>query len=108
MTFGFVDRGGSSVELVWARYSALCRDWSSSGFGWTPSRLLPCLLPSLASRVKRRRGRCFASGPAVVPLVRRERFGASAWLAAKEFLADRLQELVDRAAEHLGLEAELG
>src|SRR5215207_473353 len=42
VTFGFVDRSGSSVELVWAQDSALYRDSSSSGFGWIPS----CLLPS--------------------------------------------------------------
>ena len=45
VTFGFVDRVGSSVELVWARDSALDRDSSSSGFGWTPSRLLPFCCP---------------------------------------------------------------
>jgi hypothetical protein len=46
VTFGFVDRGGSSVELVWARDSALSRDSSSSGFVWTPSSLLPFCCPS--------------------------------------------------------------
>jgi hypothetical protein len=45
VTFGFVDRGGSSVGLVWARDSALYRYSSSSGFGWTPSRLLPFCCP---------------------------------------------------------------
>ena len=48
MTFGFVDRGGSSVELVWAQDSALYRDSSSSGFVGTPSRLLPSCCPTEA------------------------------------------------------------
>jgi hypothetical protein len=47
VTFGFVDRGGSSVELVWSQDSTLYRDSSSSGFGPTPYRPLP----SLAFRV---------------------------------------------------------
>ena len=50
MTFGFVDRGGSSVELVWARDSAPRRDSSSSGFVWTPSRLLPFCCPHRGRR----------------------------------------------------------
>jgi hypothetical protein len=41
VTFGFVDRAGCSVGLVWTQDSAPYRDWSSSGFGWTPSRPLP-------------------------------------------------------------------
>jgi hypothetical protein len=48
VTFGFVDRGVSSVGLVWARDSALDRDWNSSGFGWTPSRPLPFCCPEVA------------------------------------------------------------
>jgi hypothetical protein len=48
VTFGFVDRAGCSVGLVWARDSALYRDWSSSGFVWTPSRPLPFRCPKSA------------------------------------------------------------
>ena len=36
------------MGLVWARDSALYRDSSSSGFVWTPSRLLPSCCPSEA------------------------------------------------------------
>jgi hypothetical protein len=45
VTFGFVDRGVSSVGLVWARDLAPHRDSSSSEFVWTPSRLLPFCCP---------------------------------------------------------------
>ena len=56
MTFDFVDRLGCSVELVWAQDSALYRDSSSSGFGWTPSRLLPFIaLGELRGSVEVRR-----------------------------------------------------
>ena len=48
VTFGFVDRGVSSVGLVWARDSALYRDSSPSGFVWTPSRPLPFCCPKSA------------------------------------------------------------
>jgi hypothetical protein len=41
VTFGFVDRGGSSVGLVWAQDSALHRNPSSSEFVWTPSVCCP-------------------------------------------------------------------
>jgi hypothetical protein len=46
VTFGFVDRVGSSVGFVWAQDSALDRDWLSSGFGWTPFRLLLFCCPN--------------------------------------------------------------
>ena len=41
VTFGFVDRVGSSLVSSWTRDSAPNRDVSSSGVVWTPSRSLP-------------------------------------------------------------------
>jgi hypothetical protein len=52
------------VELVWARDSARYRDWSSSGFVWAPSRLLPFCCPegnSGRASSPRARTRCPAS-----------------------------------------------
>jgi len=47
VTFGFVDRGGSSVELVWARFQLQTGAGARLGSAGLRPRRLPCCCPPL-------------------------------------------------------------